>query len=186
VKIVLVVGAVALGLIVLALSPIFLFEDFLSGGTIGLTAQIGPVVKVGPVSPPAAIVQLDQEVQNAPASLVPCSIPARVLLAQQSVESSYNPTAISPAGAEGIAQFEPTTFPSYATPVPPGGANPPTPFDPVDAAYAEARFLCAHGAQYDLFDALVAYNCGSVTPVCLTVSSGYADEIISLAESIPT
>ena len=43
-------------------------------------------------------------------------------------------------------QFEPATFATYDQPVPPGGANPPSPYDPVDAAYAAARMLCANGA----------------------------------------
>ena len=54
---------------------------------------------------------------------------------------------ISSAGAEGPMQFEPSTFTAYDEPVPPGGANPPSPFDPVDAIYAAARLLCANGAR---------------------------------------
>ena len=42
-------------------------------------------------------------------------------------------------------QFEPATFRRYDLPVPPGGAAPPSPYDPVDAAYAAARMLCADG-----------------------------------------
>jgi cell wall-associated NlpC family hydrolase len=41
----------------------------------------------------------------------------------------------------------PSTFPAYAYPVPPGGKNPPTPWDPVDAVYAAARLLCTNGAK---------------------------------------
>ena len=52
----------------------------------------------------------------------------------------------NPAGAEGPMQFEPATFDRYARPVPPGGASPPSPYDPVDAVYAAARMLCADGA----------------------------------------
>ena len=43
-------------------------------------------------------------------------------------------------------QFEPATFAAYDEPVPPGGANPPSPYDPTDAVYAAARDLCANGA----------------------------------------
>src|SRR5580704_4502741 len=50
------------------------------------------------------------------------------------------------AGAEGPMQFEPSTFAAYAEPVPPGGAEPPSPYDPTDAVNAAARLLCAHGA----------------------------------------
>ena len=63
------------------------------------------------------------------------------------------------AGAEGPMQFEPATFAAYDTPVPPGGANPPSPYDPVDAVYAAARMLCANGAgSGDPRDAVFAYN----------------------------
>jgi len=43
-------------------------------------------------------------------------------------------------------QFEPATFAAYDEPVPPGGAKPPSPYDPIDAVYAAARDLCANGA----------------------------------------
>ncbi len=49
------------------------------------------------------------------------------------------------AGAEGPMQFEPATFAAYAT-AGPGGAVPPSPYDPVDAAYTAAAYLCASGA----------------------------------------
>jgi len=64
------------------------------------------------------------------------------------------------AGAEGPMQFEPATFTAYATPVPPGGANPPSPYDPTDAIYAAARDLCANGARdaANLPAAVFAYN----------------------------
>src|SRR5437588_1792281 len=48
------------------------------------------------------------------------------------------------AGAEGPMQFEPSTFSSYAV-VGPGGADPPSPYDPVDAVYSAARLLCTDG-----------------------------------------
>jgi cell wall-associated NlpC family hydrolase len=49
------------------------------------------------------------------------------------------------AGAEGPMQFEPSTFSRYAV-VGPGGVNPPSPYDPVDAIYTAAALLCADGA----------------------------------------
>jgi len=49
------------------------------------------------------------------------------------------------AGAEGPFKFEPSTFAAHAT-IGPGGADPPTPYDPVDAAYTAAALLCADGA----------------------------------------
>lgn len=66
----------------------------------------------------------------------------------------------NPAGAEGPMQFEPATFAEYNQPVPDGGANPPSPYDPADAIHAAARMLCAHGAKNgaDLHAAIHAYN----------------------------
>jgi membrane-bound lytic murein transglycosylase B len=64
------------------------------------------------------------------------------------------------AGAEGPMQFEPATFAAYDEPVPPGGADPPSPYDAVDAVYAAARMLCANGASDggDIEAAIFAYN----------------------------
>jgi cell wall-associated NlpC family hydrolase len=69
-------------------------------------------------------------------------------------------TQISSAGAEGPMQFEPATFVEYDEPVPPGGVDPPTPFDPVDAIYAAARLLCTNGAKdgANIAGAIYAYN----------------------------
>ena len=64
------------------------------------------------------------------------------------------------AGAQGPMQFEPATFAAYARPVPAGGADPPSPYDPADGIYAAARYLCATGAAggRDLPGAIYAYN----------------------------
>lgn len=64
------------------------------------------------------------------------------------------------AGAEGEMQFLPTTFAQYSQPVPPGGANPPSPYDTEDAIFAAARLLCANGAgnPQTVARAVFAYN----------------------------
>jgi len=49
------------------------------------------------------------------------------------------------AGAEGPMQFEPASFAAYAT-VGPGGVQPASPYDPIDAVYTAAALLCANGA----------------------------------------
>lgn len=71
-----------------------------------------------------------------------------------------HPTMTSPAGAVGPMQFLPSTFKLYAYPVPAGGKKPPTPWDPIDAVFAAARLLCAHGARggKNLQRAIYAYN----------------------------
>jgi cell wall-associated NlpC family hydrolase len=79
------------------------------------------------------------------------------------------------AGAMGPMQFEPGTFAAYDQPVPPGGANPPTPYDPTDAVFAAARMLCANGAEggADLSGAVSSYN----------HSASYVSEVLALAQS---
>jgi cell wall-associated NlpC family hydrolase len=63
-------------------------------------------------------------------------------------------------GAEGPMQFLPATFRAYDQPVPEGGQTPASPYDPTDAIYAAARYLCASGARNgrDLPAAIYAYN----------------------------
>jgi cell wall-associated NlpC family hydrolase len=75
-------------------------------------------------------------------------------------------------------QFEPATFNEYAQPVPPGGVNPPSPYDPVDAVYAAARDLCANGARNgaDLAAAVFAYN----------HSHTYVQQVLALAGQLTT
>ncbi|MFF4602565.1 NlpC/P60 family protein [Streptomyces sp. NPDC001339] len=91
-----------------------------------------------------------------------------------------HPTMTSPAGAVGPMQFIPSTFTAYAHPVPPGGKKPPTPWDPIDAVYAAARLLCAHGARHGkhLWAALFAYNHShAYVSHVLTTASAYAARI---------
>lgn len=78
------------------------------------------------------------------------------------------------AGAEGPMQFEPATFAEYAT-VGPGGANPPSPYDPIDAIWSAARMLCDDGAAQPggLQGAIFAYN----------HSAAYVDQVLATASS---
>jgi cell wall-associated NlpC family hydrolase len=64
------------------------------------------------------------------------------------------------AGTQGPLQFLPDTFAQYAYPIPPGGANPPSPYNPANAIYAAARLLCQNGARdnREIQAALFAYN----------------------------
>ncbi|MFH8558866.1 NlpC/P60 family protein [Streptomyces celluloflavus] len=87
-----------------------------------------------------------------------------VLAAIGKVETDHarHPTMRSYAGAVGPMQFLPSTFKGYAYPVPPGGADPPTPWDATDAVYAAARMLCANGAKSGtgkgVYKAIYSYN----------------------------
>lgn len=67
-------------------------------------------------------------------------------------ESSFNPYAVSPAGAVGIAQFIPST--AYSL-----GVNP---YDPVQSLYGAARFMASLSRQFggNYAKALAAYNAG--------------------------
>lgn len=142
-----------------------------SPGSAGTGGGPGPGV-------PAAMVALYRQ-----ASATCPGLPFAVLAAVGTVESS-NGTSMLPgvhagandAGAEGPMQFLPGTFAEYAQPVPPGGAVPPSPYDPVDAVYAAARLLCANGAAAgaDLPGALFAYN----------HSPAYVDQVLRVAEQL--
>lgn len=109
-------------------------------------------------------------------------LPWTVLAAIGTVESG-NGTSDLPgvhsganaAGAEGPMQFEPKTFAAYDEPVPPGGATPPSPYDPTDAVYAAARMLCANGASggTDVPAAVFAYN----------HDDAYVTKVLSLAQT---
>jgi len=80
------------------------------------------------------------------------SVSAALLAGQLMAESGFDPRAVSPAGAEGIAQFIPSTAASY-------GLR--DPFDPVEAIDAEAHLmsdLIRRLGSPEL--ALAAYNAG--------------------------
>ncbi|MFI0724318.1 NlpC/P60 family protein [Streptomyces sp. NPDC021224] len=65
-------------------------------------------------------------------------------------------TGANSAGAEGPMQFLPATFTSVTARSPGGPA--PSPYDPHDAIYAAATYLCRSGAPTDLHQAVYAYN----------------------------
>jgi cell wall-associated NlpC family hydrolase len=126
---------------------------------------------------PAGLLSLFEQAATAS----PCGVPWTLLAAVADTESTFDTTAVSDAGAEGLFQFEPATFAEYAKPVPTGGAVPPSPFDPVDAAYAAARYLCSLGIIENPTLALVAYNCGNTGPVCQAASTAYAEQVLATA-----
>lgn len=70
-------------------------------------------------------------------------------------ESGFNPNAVSPAGAVGIAQFLPSTAAGL-------GINP---YDPIQALRGAAQYMANYARQYggDYAKALAAYNAGSGT-----------------------
>jgi cell wall-associated NlpC family hydrolase len=102
-------------------------------------------------------------------SLCP-AIGAPLLAAQLQQESNFNTAAVSPAGAQGPAQFMPGTWPSWGRDDDGNGRA--SPFDIGDAVMAQGRYMCALAAQMSqalaagrvqgsLSDlALAAYNAG--------------------------
>ena len=79
-------------------------------------------------------------------------VSAALLAAQLMAESNFNPNAISPAGAQGIAQFMPATAAAY-------GLR--DPFDPVAAIDAQGRLMGELLEQFGSVElALAAYNAG--------------------------
>jgi hypothetical protein len=79
-------------------------------------------------------------------------VSAALLAAQLMAESGFNPNAVSPAGAQGIAQFMPATAAAY-------GLR--DPFDPVAAIDAQARLMSELLGQFGSAElALAAYNAG--------------------------
>lgn len=109
-------------------------------------------------------------VEGSAASL---GIPYQVVAEQINLESGWDPNAVSPTGAQGLAQFEPGTWAEYG---PTGGS----PFDPSSAFTAYIKYMHALLKQEggDLRKALEAYNAG---PGNLPAGAGYADTILTRA-----
>jgi len=79
-------------------------------------------------------------------------VPPALMAGQLMAESGFDPTAGSPAGAQGIAQFMPSTAAAY------GLTNP---YDPVAAIDAEAHLMSDLLHQFGSPElALAAYNAG--------------------------
>ncbi|MFY9265856.1 MAG: transglycosylase SLT domain-containing protein [Solirubrobacterales bacterium] len=80
------------------------------------------------------------------------NVQSELLAAQLKVESNFDPNAVSPAGAQGIAQFMPATARAV------GLADP---FDPRQAIDAQAKLISGLIRRFDsISQALAAYNAG--------------------------
>ncbi len=106
------------------------------------------------------------------------SVSAALLAAQIKAESGFDPSAVSPAGARGIAQFMPSTARAY------GLRNP---FDPAASIDAQARMMRDLLRRFGSVPlALAAYNagpgavgaCGCVPPFAET--RAYVARILAL------
>lgn len=94
-----------------------------------------------------------QYVAIAEAAATQYGIDPAIFVRQINQESGFNPYAVSPSGAVGIAQFEPSTAAGEGV----------DPYDPQSALYGAARLMSSLSAQYggNYAKALAAYNAGS-------------------------
>lgn len=117
-----------------------------------------------------------QYVADVNAAAAKTGLPAAVVAAQINDESGFRPGVSSGAGAEGIAQFLPSTFASYGTG---------SPFNVTDAFNAYANYMSALLKQFNgnISDALAAYNAG---PGNIAAGAGYASTILANSGSTAT
>ena len=122
------------------------------------------------------------------------AVPARVLAAQIASESSWDPEAVSSAGAQGLAQFMPDVWEQYG--VDGDGDGTASVWNPIDAIHSAAELNCVNkelvadvpGDQ--LRNILAAYNAGfnqvvkyqGVPPFPET--QAYVDKILARAERV--
>jgi hypothetical protein len=108
------------------------------------------------------------------------SVGAALLGAQLKVESGFNPNAVSPVGAAGIAQFMPATGAMY-------GLTPAERFDPAKAIDAQGHLMHNLLSKFGSVPlALAAYNAGDgAVARCMCVpaipeTQGYVQKILAL------
>lgn len=95
------------------------------------------------------------------------NVSAALLAGQLLAESNFDPSAGSPAGAQGIAQFMPSTAAAY------GLRNP---YDPVEAIDAQAHLMSDLLRQFgDPSLALAAYNAGPAPVEACDCIPGYPE-----------
>ena len=117
-------------------------------------------------TPPASVQTALQNASNQ------YGVPLPLLESVAQTESSYNPSAVSSAGAQGLMQIMPANDASF------GVTNP---FDAQQSANAGAAYLAQLYAQYGNWNtALIAYNQG---PTALAQNGPYASSQ-SYADSI--
>src|SRR5450756_3206120 len=121
---------VAAGLVVVL--PILIVTVLGAGAAPSGQASVGGVgrgLRTGPVPSQYAALVLQA------GSMCPAAPPS-VIAAQIEQESGWDPHSVRPAGAQGISQFMPGTWPGWSLP----GQSP---FDPAAAIPAQGRYDCA-------------------------------------------
>ena len=92
------------------------------------------------------------------------AVPLEVFAAQIAAESGWDPNAVSPAGARGIAQFMPAVWEQYGIDANDDGVA--DIWDPVDAIHSAAELNCVNrrlvrdASGNRLHNTLAAYNAG--------------------------
>ncbi|MGB8019639.1 MAG: lytic transglycosylase domain-containing protein [Candidatus Nanopelagicales bacterium] len=122
----------------------------LAGATNAAATDTNPVT-LGPGVPQAYRADVLAAADTCP------RISPSVLAAQLAAESSWNPRATSPAGAQGIAQFMPDTWDQWGGDHDEDGTS--SPYDPGDAIRAQGRFMC------HLLDTVIGAGLGHADPV---------------------
>ncbi|MEO6703667.1 MAG: NlpC/P60 family protein [Jatrophihabitantaceae bacterium] len=177
--------AVVLGLVLIAAATGGVAASLLGLGGGGSTPSTTAVTDI----PPGYLALYDRAAATCP------RLDWTVLAGIGKVETDHGRSALpgvhsgaNSAGAQGPMQFLPATFAEYDQPVPDGGANPPSPYDPADAIYAAARMLCANGAKNgaDLHAAIYAYNhSDSYVSAVLAAAASYSAPAGSNATTQP-
>lgn len=163
--------------VVLTLGLVTVVAAAVGSGSPPSDAASSPAAGAGPSSAaavPAAWVTLYQQAAGTCPGLS-WSVLAAIGTVETGNGSSTLPgvwSGANAAGAEGPMQFEPATFAAYAV-LGPGGARPPSPYDPIDAVYTASALLCADGAgsPAGLRSAIGSYNHSEV----------YVDTVLTLS-----
>ncbi len=113
-------------------------------------AQIDPTPQANDTEP--LFLPASDYVAIARQAAASAGIPQDYFVRQINQESGFNPNARSPAGAVGIAQFEPSTAAGLGI----------DPYDPIASLYGAARYMARLDNSYDgdYAKALAAYNAG--------------------------
>ena len=123
-------------------------------GLVGATAAAGnptSPVTLGPGVPEAYRADVLAAAAGCP------RISPSLLAAQLATESNWQPTAVSPAGAQGLAQFLPSTWTTWGGDLDEDGTN--SAFDPGDAIRAQSAYMC------HLLDTVTGAGLGDGDPV---------------------
>src|SRR4051812_23123025 len=104
-------------------------------------------------APEAGAIPQSPYVPLAQAAAIEAGLSPQLFVRQIQVESGFNPAAVSPAGAVGIAQFLPSTAAGLGI----------DPWNPQQALVGAARLMASYVQQYqgDEAKALAAYNAGT-------------------------